>query len=198
MRTRLLLVASISFVGVAALAVFACSSDSTQPLPGYNADASDDSPPPPANDAAKDVATSDATNDAPSDAPFDTGSDSAVDAGPDGAILMNNCSAIDFAATDRSAPSADRTVHFPFDASPGMYDPPCMRIKVGESVKWVGNFQGHPLYGNDNNPNNPIPNFSGDGGGPDGGVSVPFAEAGVFGYACQVHGSMQGAIDVEP
>lgn len=65
-----------------------------------------------------------------------------------------------------------------------------MKIKVGQKVKWVGNFGTHPVGANGGDKPNPISTFDETSG------EVTFTAAGTFGFQCQVHASMKGAIQV--
>jgi plastocyanin len=69
----------------------------------------------------------------------------------------------------------------------------CMKIKVGQSVTWNGNFSTHPLHDDGGDVPNPI---NGAGTSPAGPIAFPIA--GSFGYICGVHASMNGTILVVP
>ncbi len=186
MRVRVFVLAASSLSIV--LGAFACSNDdnANNPLPVYDPDAAVTH----LDATLPDAGTPDTS--AP-DVVADTSSPDANDAGP--VINVNGCTEPAFADADYSPPDADRLIRFPFDAMPGPYDPPCMRIKAGESVTWQGDFFFHPLMGTGND--SPIPMVS-DAGRDATTYTVDFAEAGVFGFQCMVHGSMQGAIEVKP
>lgn len=140
--------------------------------------------------------------------PFDGASEDArvdaprQDAGADAVFVsLNGCTEGDF--TDYSNAAASRVITFP-NGSPFLpdgaivnYAPPCMHIKAGESVTWVGDFGNNPLGANDNNPLNPIPALV-DDGGPDAAFAVTFTIPGRYGYLCVSHGAMKGAIEVTP
>lgn len=82
------------------------------------------------------------------------------------------------------------------------YDPPCVKIKPGRTVRWLGDFTFHPLRaglvaGNQTQPQpgNPIPAV--DAGTDSGQISFP--QAGVWGFYCNFHWStdaMFGAVIV--
>lgn len=84
------------------------------------------------------------------------------------------------------APSASRTIVWDgtVAAQPGR----CMKIKAGQSVEFDGDFIEHPLSAFGGDSPNPISSQT----------SVRFAEPGLFGYLCTIHGSMTGAIWVIP
>jgi plastocyanin len=82
------------------------------------------------------------------------------------------------------------------------YDPPCVKIKPGRTVRWLGDFSFHPLRpgkvvgaGTQSQPGNPIPAL--DAGTDSGQISFP--QPGVWGYYCNFHWStddMYGAVIV--
>lgn len=208
MRRRIALAISVVTVSLVATVV-ACSNDDTpQPL-NVAPDSGGDQPfdaTLPSRDAGADTGVdsgTDARADA-SDAAHDANADVEVDAG----FSLNGCGVSDFAAADYSAADASRIIYFSdsgavYYADGGLiqYSPKCMTIKAGESVAWVGDFTNHYLSPQDNAPNNPIYNgvMGGDSGmGDDGSFSVTFDEAGAFGYGCQQHAAMRGAINVTP
>jgi plastocyanin len=70
--------------------------------------------------------------------------------------------------------------------------PKCVKVKVGQSVTWTGDFATHPLAGFNGDTPNPIVTGSG------GTSKITFPTAGTFGFHCQVHPSMLGAVQVVP
>jgi plastocyanin len=96
--------------------------------------------------------------------------------------------------TDLTAPTADRTIRLNGES----FSPKCIRIKVGQSVKYTGSFGDHPVRQSCG----PTTVISGLGGG--GNSTVTFSNAvGTYGYYCTAHGtasggSMAGAIQVAP
>jgi plastocyanin len=125
------------------------------------------------------------------------------DAGADTASgSLNGCSDGDF--IDYSNAAASRVVKFPYgdpflpDSAIINYAPPCMHIKAGEHVTWVGDFASSPLVANDGNPLNPIPTTPVDDAGADGSFTATFTIPGRYGYLCASHGQMRGAIEVVP
>lgn len=136
------------------------------------------------------------------DAPPDAATDAAVDARIDAPIdagmsaMVNGCTAA--TAVDRTAFAANRTITFPGFA----YTPPCMTIKVGQTVTWSGDLGFHPLRAGlvvagvpTNQPGNPVPSTSAGAS-----ASATFAAVGEYGYYCLNHvgGGMMGAIYVVP
>lgn len=89
---------------------------------------------------------------------------------------------------------ATRVIAFPT----AFYNPPCVAIEEGQSVRWAGNFGSHPLrpgFRKDGGPQpgNPIPSVS-SGSTP---VDVSFAESNGWAYFCQAHEPpMAGAVYV--
>jgi plastocyanin len=184
MRKRILL--SVTVLSSAlACGVAACSDDDNTTGP-VDAGKPVDSTVPPV-DAAKDTGPAvDAAPDA---------SDSGVDA--DAGREVNHCKEADFADADYRADAAVRLITFSFDASTDNYAPPCMMIRTGQSVTWQGNFQAHPLGAFNGDPNNPVEDPEA-GSIPDGSYTRAFANPGWFGYQCQTHANMVGAIMVQP
>ena len=87
---------------------------------------------------------------------------------------------------DRTAAAADRELTWTL--SIGTDPERCMQVRAGQSTFFNGNFQVHPLVGEGGNTPNPISNHQ-------NGV-VQFNAAGTFGFICDVHPSMKGAIRV--
>jgi plastocyanin len=88
---------------------------------------------------------------------------------------------------DRTASGADRALNW--DLSIPNNAGRCMKIKVGQTVRWVGSFSFHPLDNDGGDTPNPIMGHDATG-------NVTFAQAGTFGYVCGVHPVMTGAIQV--
>jgi plastocyanin len=61
----------------------------------------------------------------------------------------------------------------------------CLRVRAGQTVIFVGDFDEHPLAPRGGDTPNPIEG------------QTTFTEPGVYGYYCPVHPSMNGAIWVE-
>ncbi len=101
---------------------------------------------------------------------------------------------------DQTAENADREIIW--DEAVATDSKRCMRIKVGQSVTFRGNFTTHPLKGQ----NGDFPNPFGEVFNQivDAGVigqertPVNFATPGIFGFTCSSHNSMMGAIMVIP
>ncbi len=85
---------------------------------------------------------------------------------------------------------------------PCRYTPPCVKIKPGRTVRWLGTFSSHPLRAGlvidgsgENQANNPIPDI--DSGTNSGLVSFP--DSGTWGFYCNFHflsDEMKGAVFV--
>ncbi|MBX3187454.1 MAG: hypothetical protein KF819_10585 [Labilithrix sp.] len=119
----------------------------------------------------------------PADASATEDSASPDDAGADtGApVELNSCKTY----VDQTAAGAPRTI--PWDlltlnAAPER----CMKIKKGQTVTWNGDLDAHPLGPEGGDKPNPISNTS----------TVTFNAAGTFGYICDIHPAMIGAIQV--
>lgn len=119
--------------------------------------------------------------------------DSASDSATDARSTVNGCGTADFA--DHTAANDARAITFPGDtAFPAQFAPPCMKIRVGQSVTWNGGFTGHPLEPMNGDMSSPIVATT--------GVTTKtfaFPTAGTFGYDCANHpATMLGAILVVP
>jgi plastocyanin len=115
------------------------------------------------------------------------GKDSAIaqDSGQDsGAPAINGCGPNDFKAAN--------AITWNFTVSPA-----CVTVKPGDSVTWNGDFTTHPLDAFNGDSPNPI---TGAGATADGGtsVTVKFTTAGTYGFHCNIHASMLGAVKVAP
>ena len=144
-------------------------------------------------DAAADMAV-DGTPDTTADLPPDTTPDTTpdvitVDTNADvNPIALNGCLAYE----DRTAPLADRALSFV--GSLANEAERCMRVKAGTSVCFsTGSFAAHPLIAFGGDTPNPIPTKT---EGTE--VCVGFLTPGVFGYKCNMHPTMTGAIWVVP
>jgi plastocyanin len=100
--------------------------------------------------------------------------------------VVDECSAELY--LDRTTQGADRTFHWDYSFAG---DPErCITVRVGQSVTWQGNFGDHPLAADEGDQPNPIANHV-DG-------LVTFTTPGTFGYRCNYHFEMRGAIRVLP
>ncbi|HEX2882438.1 MAG TPA: hypothetical protein VHO25_23115 [Polyangiaceae bacterium] len=114
-----------------------------------------------------------------SDPQADAGSDPEPE--PEPSPVVNGCAAF----IDRSASDATRSLPWDFDIGS---DPlRCMRITVGQSVCWDGDFVEHPLA--------PL---GGDTPTPIGPPCATFSQSGTYGYYCTLHPNMNGAVLVLP
>lgn len=87
---------------------------------------------------------------------------------------------------DRTAEGADRVLAWSHGFSD---DERCLIVRVGQSVRWLGNLSTHPLEAEGGDSPNPIVAHA-DG-------VVTFAVPGSFGYVCGLaHAGMYGAIHV--
>jgi plastocyanin len=94
-------------------------------------------------------------------------------------------------------------ITFPVQIGPGpiklKYNQPCIRVSVGTTVAFSGDFTNFPLAGGNSPPTvdttSPIPETK-TGLGP---LTVPLNKAGTFGYFCETHYAqgMEGAIIVQ-
>lgn len=116
----------------------------------------------------------------------DGGADAAdADAGP---AIVNNCTTFE----DHTAAGDARAIAFG-GANGLAYVPSCMEIKAGQIVTWNGDFSLHPLAAFNGDANSPIQSTS-----TGTTVQFTFANAGTFGFHCQVHAQMIGAVKVVP
>ncbi len=151
---------------MAALAPAACSSDTSSPGVSVDAGASADA-----------ASTIDA---APT---LDAAADATADAGK---VVVNGCATF----TDLSAANAMRTITWDFSVTSAPEH--CMRIKVGQSVTWAGSFPSHPLGASGGTTPNPISSVDQTGAT----AVVTFTAKGTYGYKCEIHSPMAGAIEV--
>jgi plastocyanin len=100
---------------------------------------------------------------------------------PAPADTVDSCAPADFVAANQ--------VDWTFAVSPR-----CLQIKAGQTVTWNGSFTTHPLLADEGDTPNPI--STADTSGPS--ATVTFPTAGTFGFKCEVHASMTGAVLVTP
>jgi plastocyanin len=180
MRRFLLLVASLALPVV----LYACASD-------------DDTPPGPKNLGGVDSST---PTDGGVDSPAETAADAPIDQATPNPL---RCTQAQFdapagaAGGDHTAVASPIPVTFPLVPDAAQYTKNCIKVKVGATVTFAGNFVDHPLEPNGGDVPTPIPVQSTE---PDGGlVTITMTKAGTYGYQCDFHpSSMFGAIQVVP
>lgn len=108
---------------------------------------------------------------------------STVDAGP----VINSCTKYQ----DHTAAGDARVVAWDFPIAQSAER--CLTVKVGQTVTWVSEagFSTHPLKGGGGKTPNPIINVGADG-------KVTFTAEGTYGYNCDIHPAMLGAVRVVP
>ncbi len=96
--------------------------------------------------------------------------------------VLNGCTTY----VDRTGDTAGREItwDFPVASTPEA----CLKIKVGQSVTWKGDFVTHPLASKGGDSPSPITNVA----------TTKFDKAGLFGWVCTRHPSMQGVVQVVP
>jgi hypothetical protein len=110
--------------------------------------------------------------------------------GAAGIPIVDSCEEPNY--LDRTAPAADR--EFNWDYSFAGDPERCITIRAGQRVRWVGGFSGHPLDPDEGTTPNPIVSHADE----TGFVEYAFTQPGVYGYRCNYHFSMRGAIQVLP
>ncbi len=171
-------------VGVMALALAAgvgCSSDPATADAGAGTDAQT----PPSDASQPDASQPDASQ--PDASQPDASQPDA--AKPDaGKTVVNNCN--DFQDGALSATNREIDWTLAVAASPKR----CTEIKVGQTITWKGDFGVHPLAASGGDTPSPIVN----GAAGAANVTVTFTAPGVFGFKCDNHPTMLGAIKVIP
>ncbi len=166
--------------------------DGTSPDTGAGSDAGGSTDTGTGTDAGVDAGRRrDGGNDAGTDAAGNDGGlpDAAADAAYDGGPL-NGCSGN--YADRTNGGQIQRTITFPIGAPGGFtYSVPCMRIKAGQTVQIDGNYGNHPLAPLGGTVPTPFTLTN-------TGLSQPFTfpTAGTYGFHCQNHATMLGAIEV--
>lgn len=100
--------------------------------------------------------------------------------------IVNGCTTF----VDLTRGTADITWDLSLVGTPGR----CLMVKQGQTVTWNGDFTSHPLKASGGTTPSPIVN--GQPGDTD--VAIQFDDPGVYGYVCEIHASMTGAIQVVP
>ncbi len=178
---RALLAFALAFVP--AVALVACVDESTGQPPPKPIGISDA--------AAPDTAVADAAD--ATDAPSDQSSGAQV-----------RCTQAEFDAVAAAPNGGDYTassnvvISFPEDAPPQQYENRCVKVKVGATITFTGNFASHPLAAQGGDTPTPVPaktNLA-----PEGGVlTVTMSAVGKYGFECDFHpDTMFGAIQVVP
>lgn len=143
------------------------------------------------NDASSTSSDADTTAD---DAGIDhTGHDAAI-ATDSAAPSYKECTDAELNANAPFAAGADISFfNAGVDGGAQAYTNNCVRIPVGQSVGWYGDFEKHPLA-NNGEPGTPIPNLA---TGNDSGRIV-FPAAGKFSFHCSLHtATMYGTVLVQ-
>ena len=131
----------------------------------------------------------------PIDAPIAI--DAAVDAPADAPVArINGCTRAQ--ATDATAAGANRMITLNDNDT---YTPPCLRIRAGQTVTWIGDFDAHPLEPGivvpgdvEPQPGSPIVATSSGSA-----AQITFAATGEWGFFCPNHlPGMVGAVFVDP
>ncbi len=143
---------------------------------------STDDPPTGQSPTTRDSGTGGGTSDAAAGAK--DGGAALVDAASDAAVV-NACTAF----VDHTASGDARAVTWDFPIATSAER--CLAVKVGQTVTWKGNFNVHPLKGGSGTSPNPV-----DGVGADG--KVTFTAEGTYGFHCDIHPAMIGAVRVIP
>ena len=94
---------------------------------------------------------------------------------------VDGCAPADFVAANQ--------IDWTFAVSPR-----CVQIKAGQTVTWTGTFATHPLLADEGDKPNPISTADTSAAA----ATVTFPTAGTYGFKCQVHASMTGAVLVTP
>jgi plastocyanin len=102
--------------------------------------------------------------------------------------IVNSC--VSF--LDRSAENDDRSISWNFSIAQDAER--CLQISSGQSVVWTGNFEFHPLTGGGGTTPSPIELKDSDSED----YVVLFPSPGVYGYNCESHNEMRGAVLVLP
>jgi len=160
---------------VTAAAIVACSSDSSSSSSSSTGGT-------PTGDGGASSSSSGGSSSSSSGG-SDAGADVVLDIGPG----VKSCAGT---FVDRTDAAATRTIAW--DADVASKPEHCMMVKVGQKVKWNGDFTVHPLEANGAEPQNPIHADIGDTG------EITFTAAGTFGYICGFHAAELGAIKVVP
>ena len=110
---------------------------------------------------------------------------------------LHGCASTSF--VDRRAGSRDIGFGTSLGSPALGYSPNCMIIAAGQSAKWVGNFDTHPLVGGEHNGTaGTMPNPIGRHDTGSAAVEVTFGTAGLYPYYCDYHApTMVGVIWVQ-
>ncbi len=108
--------------------------------------------------------------------------------------LVEGCGTGGIAYEDRTDAGASRVVTFVLPDGGRAYNPPCLQVKVGQTVRFSGMFASHPLLPRCGPVDAGIVNASG------AQKDITFTVAGDYGYFCQYHTGfgMNGAVRVVP
>ena len=179
MRTTRHLVVTFAAAATLLTGLYACSSDSTSSSSTSSSGGKADG-----------GSSSSSSSGGSSSSSSSGGSSSSSSSGPssgDGGTGVNGCTTF----VDRTDAAASRALTFDF----GIASVPerCMKVKVGQDVVFNGVADFHPLSGFGGDPPSPFPT-----GATTDPTTVSFSAAGTFGYHCDNHASMNGAIQVVP
>jgi plastocyanin len=115
------------------------------------------------------------------------------------AAVVNDCNGGDY--SDHTAEADAQGTHLKWDETIADSNDRCIKVKVGSTVTFDGNFTEHPLEASGGDANNPLAGIKervANPGTPEEYAPTPFKATGVFGYKCPKHPKMKGAILVVP
>lgn len=182
---------------LAAAAGFSCSSTTATPSDAGSGDGSTAADSGAGTDASVDsnAGNPDTGGNPDAGGGTDTGAsaDTSVETGP-ATLPLNGCTTTNF--IDRSAAAASRTINGPTSTIPAQYNPPCMIIKVGQTVTFTtALFSQHPLEASGGDIPTPITTPPGSSST----IDFTFPKAGLYGFDCGFHPlDMQGVVQVIP
>jgi plastocyanin len=146
-------------------------------------------------DAPHDHGMVDASDASDADAPSDASEDVALDVSDATPVTLNGCGQNSY--VDRGGAGDERRITFPMDVAPAQFSIPCMRVHVGQSIVFAGNFAAHPLEPSGGDSPNRFAFLA--PGANDSEKIVSFDVPGHFGFDCSFHPSMMfGAVEVIP
>jgi plastocyanin len=115
------------------------------------------------------------------------------------AAIVNGCNGGDY--SDHTTDADAQGTHLKWDESIASSNDRCIKVRVGSTVTFEGDFAKHPLEGGGGESTTPLAGLSeriANPGTPEEYAPTKFEKTGVYGYKCTKHPDMKGAILVVP
>jgi plastocyanin len=115
------------------------------------------------------------------------------------AAVVNGCNGGDY--SDHTADADAQGTHVKWDESIASSNDRCIKVRVGSTVTFEGDFAKHPMSASGGESVNPLAGIGeriANPASPEEFAPTKFEKTGVYGFVCSKHPEMKGAILVVP